>query len=555
MKRIISLLAVCLMMTSIVSMSVVYANPEQTQESNVEVVEEPVIVSILNKKEDSPAPLLTVIEVPIENTTVTDGGETVEVQKVLAFSEDGKTPLFTVESPEYLAFQKAVVKDVKDKSIIAFNEVVKAKVTQDYIELDFWADFIQKYDIDNINLFPNGNINIEFGDYSFILKNNNPARLLIKDLILPSVVTAIRDTSIAYPMYKYALDIKSGSLLKDYKFDINSVRVVKTVYPFNESEKLIVYNNGIKSGVTFSNEYTEILRGYLESSDTEGNTRSITGSKPGCVDVRANVVILGNVKDLKITDKYTSDYKDYTDKEEVDKVFSVRLDTKDLVDRRNITTENVLNYSDFHLNLDNLLLVPTVDSVVVLQPTYLECFRYNKLNKGMGRTLDITKFVTTGEPVLTVVGSNKEVALEKFVNDNGYIGTELGNAPFLIYYNPNNLDYARIVEWMYEKNTTINETDRDALLASLKSKFKSEGKIDEFNAYLKAAGQMTDNTKKIIILVVVLVVIIAIVLLVVLSKISVKKSNIKRNTQGGLLFEEEGNDFEDDDDTGNFEFQ
>jgi hypothetical protein len=336
---------------------------------------------------------------------------------------------------------------------------------------------------------------------------------------------------------------------------LESVRVVKTVYPFNQEEKLIVYNNGVKSGVTFCNEYTEILRGYLESSETEGNTRSIKGSKPGCVDVRANVVILGNVKDLKITDKALGDYKDYVDTEENDKIFSVRLDTKDLVDRRNVTTENVLNYEDFHLKLDNLLLVPTTDSVVVLQPTYLECFRYGKFNKGMGRNLDATKFVTTGEPVLTVVGSNKEVALEKFVNDNGYLGTELGNAPFLIYYNPNNLDFGRIIEWMYSKDTTINEADRDTLLSSIKSKFKSEGRSSELDTYLKAAGQMTDGTKKIIVLVVLFIVILIVIGVTIFIKISAKKSNIKKNTQGKLLFEEEGNDFDDDDDTGNFEFQ
>lgn len=554
MKRVVSLLILCLMMTSIIGLPIIYANPETSQENSVV---EPVIVSILNKKEGSPAPVLSIIEIDAvaEDTQAIEGQTEIETKKILAFSEDGQTPLFTVESPEYLAFQKAIIEDVTKKAISSFEEVIVSNVTQDYIEIDFWADFIQKYDIDNINLFPNGNINIEFGNYSFVLRNTNPAKLLVKDLILPSVITAIKDTSISYPMYKYALDIKSGSLLKDYEFDLNSVRVVKTVYPFKTEEKLIVYNNGINSGVTFSNEYTEILRGYLESSKTEGNTRSIKGNKPGCVDVRANVVILGNVKDLKITDKYTADYKDYTDREEVDKIFSVRLDTKDLVDRRNITTENILNYKDFHLNLDNLLLVPTMDSVVVLQPTYVECFRYSKLNKSMGRTLDVTKFVTTGEPVLTVVGSNEEVALEKFVNDNGYAGTELGNAPFLIYYNPNNLDYERIVEWMYSKNTTINETDRDALLSSLKNKFKSEGKTDELDSYLKAAGQMTDGTKKVIVLVVLLVIILAIILIVVISKASAKKSNIKKNTQGGLLFEEEGNDFEDDDDTGNFEFQ
>ena len=173
MKRVVSLLVFCLIMTSIVGMSVVYANPESAQ---VSVAEEPVIVSILNKKEGSPAPVLSVIEVEVGGTT--EG----EAQKILAFSEDGQKPLFNVESPEYLAFQKAVKKDVQEKAIKAFNEVTSASVTLDYIEIDFWADFIQKYNIDNINLFPNGNINFEFGDYSFILKNTNPAKLLIKDL-------------------------------------------------------------------------------------------------------------------------------------------------------------------------------------------------------------------------------------------------------------------------------------------------------------------------------------------------------------------------------------
>ena len=92
-------------------------------------------------------------------------------------------------------------------------------------------------------------------------------------------------------------------------------------------------------------------------------------------------------------------------------------------------------------------------------------------------------------------------------------------------------------------------------MSSIKSKFKSEGRNSELDTYLKAAGQMTDGAKKIIILVVLFIVILIVVGVTIFIKISAKKSNIKKNTQGKLLFEEEGNDFDDDDDTGNFEFQ
>lgn len=547
MKKKLSLIALSLTLVVSLSSALVYALPNDTIESE-EVVVHSILDAIENDKDNSETvvPVLSIIEVKLN-----DDGE--DETTVLAFSEDGKTALFDLESPEYLAFQSAAIKSMKKQVKVGLDLCMTNNVTLDHVRLDEWGEFISRYSGKTVNMFPTGNIKIACEGYAFELKNTQASRVYVKETLLPTLKDAVLEVAKEYPLYKYALDVKSGSLLKDYEFDINAIRIVDTVYPLDGIKDLYTYNTGVYYGLSLGEEYTSVLRGYVEGKD--GYMRSVKGSNPGCVDVRASVVLLKDVSGLSLSNKSSAAYDGYND-------LAVNLSTKELVDLRNISTDTVLGYGDYSLNPDNLIIVPTTDSVVVLQPTYLECFRYNSnnftLNAAMGRVLDCTTFATTDEPVLIVSDTGEKIDLEKFVNENGIIGTELGKAPFLVYYNPNNLDYKRIVEWMYSKDTTINSTNRDALLSSLKAKFKAEGNINELNSYLKSVGQMTDNTKSLIFLITIIVIAVIVIVILIISKIKPKKTNVQRNTSGDLLFEDEDVNLfneDDDDNEDNFEFQ
>ena len=562
MRRSFSLIVLSLLLTSMISIgSVTFAEPEVV--NNVEIVEEPKIVSILNKvdEENAVPPTLKVIKVEVENKTEELEGEAggQNPTTVLAFSEDGENILFDVNSPEYLAFQNAAIESIKAEAREGFELSRKndSNVALDHLKLESWGEFIKTYDIESINNFPLQNISIEFGDYSFILEYSEGSKILVKDLLLPVLFESIKEVSQEYPIYRYALDIKSGALLSEYEFNIDEVRIVETLYPFDNVEKLDCRYTGKYFAITFSNEYFKVLEGYV--GGVEGSTlNSIGGSKPGSVDVKTYVTLLKNVKGNTLSDKGITDFEIYEE-------LAVRLDTKQLIYANDVTTDTVLEYKDFSLDEKALILTPIKDTVVILQPTYLECFEYKlnssiTLNKGMTRVLDITKFVSTGEPVLTVKGNESiTIPLERFVNENGMVGTKLGNAPFLIYYSGKDIAYDRILEWIYSDVSTITGEDRETVVNKIKSDLISQNREQDFKDYMKAAGQSTSNLKTIILIVVVVVILLGLLIVFIVLKVSSNKRKnnpVGANMQGGLLFDDE-NSFDDDndDDGGNFEFQ
>ena len=312
--------------------------------------------------------------------------------------------------------------------------------------------------------------------------------------------------------------------------------------------------------MSLGKDYVNILRGYI-GDGASGYNRRVEGDIPGCVNVLSYITLLSDVSDYTLSDKVLSDFTLY-------KNLAIRLDTKELIDIEDVSTvEKKLYYQDYKLNPDNLIIAPISNDTVVIQPTYLECFFYNGYNKGLNRFLDVTNFVQTGDPNLTysvqVETENGpqmqqyKIPMEYFMDENGILDIKLGGSPFLIYYT-NHMPYDLMINWAYNQSTGhfADEKERDAFVDMIRTDMDNLGRSSDFDAYMKAAGQMTDGTKLLIkVLIVVLVIAVAAVVFIIVRK-KLKEDAISSTgvgqTNTGLLFD---NDDDDDDDDGGFELK
>lgn len=549
---ILSLLIVMSMFTS------VYAEPEVVSdvESSIETVADEVpILSILNVADVNAVPkVITVKEVDkiVEQVEgIEENVETpVEIEKVYALF-DGEMEVFREGSPEYEALFKGLTKSIIADSKKGLDSILVSSATVDNIKLEVWGEFLNKYIDSTVTKFKAGDIVFKFDNFSFILVNNTSSRKFVVEEIIPTLIEGVKEASLSYPMYEYALDITSGAKLKDFECNLKKVRQVGTVFPLQNLEGYSVYYTGAHYGFAMSSDYTDILRGYIEGDDS-GYYRRVEGPKPGCVNVLSYITILNNIKDFTLEDKTLVDFRIY-------KNLAVRLDTKELIDTTDMTTDNkVLNYEDYKINLDDLILTPISDGVVIVQPKYLECFTYYGYDRNFGRWIDFTNFIETGDKNATVVGNEEiKIPIERFMDNTGMLVSKFGNAPFLMYYG-DYVPYDLLVDWSFHLGKGYFETEdaQKDFLNAIKSDLRAEGRKKDYDVYLKAAGQMTSTTKTVVFVLIALVIIGAVVLLL----LYIKKKNddfVQPTSNRDLLFGEDDNDFDndDDDDVGGFEFK
>ena len=147
--------------------------------------------------------------------------------------------------------------------------------------------------------------------------------------------------------------------------------------------------------------------------------------------------------------------------------------------------------------------------------------------------------------------------MEYFMDENGRLDTQLGRAPFLMYYS-SHVPYDLMIDWAYNKSGTSfsSNQDRDNFVKALKNELVSQGRKADYNAYMKAAGQMTDTFKLILTIVILLVIIVVVVLIVVFVRKKLKESEnentVGSNSNQTLLFDDNDSD-DDEDDDGGFE--
>lgn len=595
MKR--KVLMLCLIFAMVFSIPV-FANPEtETSEETGIVVPEGItdaqaymdlksFQDIVNNKnvEKGQENIIRVVKVPKYSEVVTNASEGTEtvgentessneatstepVEEILHFGLfDGQT-FFSVEDPEFEIWLDEIINTVRTDAIDGLTALKDVTVTLDHIKLKNWGEFLTKYYGKDMNNFPMGNVTIEYGDYSFTFANSKECKEFILDYLVPPMLETIVNQAKYYPAKRYVLDIQSGSSLAEYECDLTSVRELKTVYPFDNVENYLFFNTGDYFAIALGEEYVNILRGYIDGHKG-GYDRRVEGDVPGCVNVLAYITLLRNVSNATLSDKVLSDFTMYQN-------LAVCLDTKELIDITDMTTTTqTLYYSDYKLDPEKLLLTPISDSVVVIQPTYLECFSYrvnanNKLyERNFGRTLDATDFISNGSPYLTtevtVEGENgpvkqtQQIPLEYFMDDFGILDVRLGNAPFLVFY-INYVPYDLLIDWFYGEGQTFisSEDEREIFINQIKEDMKAQNRGDEFDSYVKAAGQMTDNTKLIIkVVIVAVILIVAIVLFIIIRK---KMKFAKENPvtyKSKVLFDDDDDGFDDDDDDyGSFELK
>ena len=525
-----------------------------------------------NRKGVAPelAKQIYVIRAPKEVPVVLPEGENTEgetatpvpaptepVEEILYFGRFDSQVYFSVEDPEFKLWLDEMCADVARDAIKGLEELTVSKITIDYIRLDSWGEFLFNYYKEKISDIKSGDIVIEYGDYSFNIKNSAEAKEMLLNHIVPAFLETIVEEARKYPAKEYTLDIPNGSLLSEYELDLTQVKELRTVYPFDGVSTYSFSDMGDIFVLNLGKSYVDILRGYIEDGANNYNKR-VEGPVPGCVNVLANIVLLRDVRNNTLNDKVLTDFTAYEN-------LAVRLDTKGLVDINNVTTVKELYFGDYKLNFDNLLLMPIQDSTVVIQPTYLECFEYAGYDRNFGRTIDATSFITSGNPnftysykVQTENGESVqtvEIPIERFCNENGILDTRLGRAPFLVYYD-SYTPYDLLVDWGYNSGI-LTEEQQPIFIETIKNDMESQNRGDEFDAYVKAAGQMTDNTKTIIFAAIGgVVLIIAIVLFVIIRK--KLKENDNPMNQRSVLFDDSDYDSDyddDDDDFGSFELK
>lgn len=586
MKR--KVLMLCLIFAMMLSVPV-FANPETSVSNDTETdIVVPDYISdaeaylnlkkfqnLVNNKnlEEGQENIIRVVKVPKSSdvgvTDATTEGTTTSNEPVEEFLHfglfDGQT-FFCVEDEEFKIWLDEIVDDVRKDSIVGLNDLKNVTVTLDHIKLENWGEFLTKYSGKDVNNFPMGNVVIEYGDYSFTFANSKECKEFILNYLIPPMCEAIVKEAENYPAKRYALDIQSGSTLKDYVCDLTQVREIKTVYPFDGVQNYIFFNTGDYFALSLGEEYVNILRGYVENS---GYDRRVEGSVPGCVNVLAYVTLLRNLEGGTLSDKVLSDFTMYQN-------LAVCLDTKQLVDITDMTTgKKELVFADYKIYEDKLLLTPISDTVVIVQPTYLECFSYTvtKNNKtyerNFGRTLDATEFIRNGAQYLTtqvtVKGENgstvqtQQIPIEYFTDEFGILDVRLGNAPFLIFY-INYVPYDLLINWFYNDTnaTSLMPTDveRENFITQVKNDMEAQGRGSEFDAYVKAAGQMTDGTKTIVKVAVgaVVFIVLLVVGIIVYKKVKYAKEN-PTTYRSKVLFDNDDDDDDDDDSFGDFELK
>lgn len=535
--------------------------------------------NLVNNKDigNTPETIIRVVKVPKESDVansgaITEGAETPvvstePVEEILHFSLfDGQT-FFSVEDDEFKIWMDEIVATAKEDAVLGLQDLKNVTTTLDHIKLKNWGEFLTKYYGKEANNFPMGNVVITYGDYSFTFANSKECKEFILDYLVPPMVEAIVNESKSYPAKRYVLDIQSGSVLADYQCDLTKVKELKTVYPFDGVSNYIFSNTGDYFAINLGEEYVNILRGYIDES---GYDRRVEGSVPGCVNVLSYVTLLRNVNGATLSDKVLSDFTMYEN-------LAVCLDTKELIDTTDMTTNRkALVYADYKIDPSKLLLTPISDTVVIIQPTYLECFSYrvnanNKVyERNFGRTLDATEFITTGAPYLTTtvqvegekgsIAQKQQINLEYFTDEFGILDVRLGNAPFLIFY-INYVPYDLLINWYYNDSTAFSlmptEVERENFIKQVKNDMETQGRSAEFDAYVKAAGQMTDGTKTImkVSVISVIVIVVAIVAFIIYKKVKYAKENPVTYRSKVLFDDDNDMDDDDDDDFGSFELK
>ncbi len=428
---------------------------------------------------------------------------------------DGETLLFDSDSEEYEIFLNYFEELTVEDAVEGLSALYTSNVTLDHVALNETGEFLSNYYGKSLTSFPIGEIEIDMGDYEFGLVNNTASKTFIIEVLSQNMLNAVVEEAEKYPVQRYLLSIPSGCLLMEYEFNNSDVVPYKTYYPLEGIDTFIVYNTGNYYALSLSSSYIGVLRGYIEG-EKSGYDRPVDAEIPGCVNILAPITLLRNLEGGTLSDKSVSDFMLY------DNLY-VTLDTKQLVLPEDSSLEKSYNYVDYKLDETKLILKPVVDGIVIIQPIHLECIMYAGFNLGINRYVDVSKFVTTDEPVFELYHNGvmeEEVSIDSFTDSLGLLTISVGNSNFLMYRD--DVPYAHMIYWAYNESGDRLSADGafDTVIDSLQAGLKAEGREADFDTYLTAAGQVTGTVKTLaaVLVVFVLLLILALVVLRIRKK-------------------------------------
>ena len=487
-----------------------------------------------------------------------EGNVIKEEKSTLTFYDaETEEELFNIEDEQYSMLLEDVFNSVREDARKGLDELANSKVTVGHIKLVKWGKFLSFYYGKNERDFPLGDIAFEYKGQKFAFKNTKEIKNLVLNVFVPKMIDDIVEISQEYPAKKYVLNSESGMLLKDFVCDTSNVVEKEVVYPLQKGETYQFFNVGSNMCMGLDSEYVDILRGYIENYGNYRRVESNDGT-PGCVSILSYIVCLRDVTDYTLADKELADFMLYNN-------LAVALDTKELIDANSgIITDKKLFYSDYKLDENTLVVATISDSIVVIQPKYLECFEYNGVQSNFGSYIDATEMITNNADYFVVSSTGQKVPIKNFEISEGILDTRLGNSPFLIYYTSNHQPYDKLVNFAYnQRNIYFNRFENgderaENFVDSIRTELKEKGRSADFDAYMKEAGQKTDGQKMIIKIVIIAVIILAIAGIAVFLVLRYKKVNAE-STQTNLtnndnLFTDDDDD-DDDDDDGSFELK
>ena len=473
------------------------------------------------------------------------------------FDFESEELMFTQEEGYFTTFMDEVLTSIRKEAKTGLDALSKSNTTIDYIRLDTWGEFLNKYYGKTINSFPLGDIHFKYNGYDFLVKNTVDAKSFILDYMIPRMTNEIVKLSTNYPAKFYNLNSSSGALLKDYTCDLTNVTELYTLYPLNEGKEYQFFNTGSYYGMALDSKYVEILRGYIES-DGYNRRVDLGDGIPGCVSVLAYIVCLRDISFNSLSESTVFDYLMY-------KNLAIQLDTKTLIDVTDMNTASKkIDPREFSLDLDNLVVYSVSDGVVVIQPTYLLCFNYGGIDSNFNCKVDISSYILEGSDTFNVVGSNETIKAKYFSDEDGILGTRLGNAPFLIYYT-SYVPYDKLVNFAYNQQNLYfdyfpkQKTEMvNNFVDIIRQDLKGQDRQKDFDAYMKGAGQQTDGMRRIIKIAIFAIVIIVIGVAALMVKIQYDKVNAPTeanttfvDTTNEVLFDDD----DDDEDGSNFELK
>lgn len=419
-----------------------------------------------------------------------DSEETVDKEGL--YSEG--TLLFEKDSLEMQTFLDSIKVSAKEDAINGLSKIVETIPTRDNVELQQWGLFLYKYTAKEVTEYPLGDITFKLGVDTYNIKASKAAKVWVKDFVLPIIYEGIISENQNYPASMYKLNIEAGKKLTELTFDMKDSKNFEefyTVFPFtckdeNKPIDYIIYNTGTYYGLAMDSKYVEVLKGFHNESDY---LKGINADVPSCVSILAYITLPKDLTDLTIEGKSLQDMAIY-------KGLAVNLIDKKLIDTNNLTTDNVeLVYKDYSLKEEELILISLTDSVVVVQPIFVEYF--NKWGKELNTAhyVDFTSFlIGEGTEVQMTDMSDGSIFnsdIANYVEDDGLMSLRLGGRyPFGVFVRDDSLPFDRVLKRLYgpEGATVVTESELETITDSIEKDLKSQGRSADFKVYMEEAG-------------------------------------------------------------------